>query len=232
MKRIIVPTDFSDIAWNATIHALEYCVIFNAKLQLIHIYDYSSNELNTNFQNVVDAFNVEDETMKELVKKIRTIDKFSSVEIAGHCTGGKLTDNLDNMVNSEEDVVVIGSEGRSGIIGKLFGSNTTRAIRDTKCPILVIPPNFQFSKNTPITCAIDQNTKIKGFDLSLLEKLALIDEESLFKVVHIVDETKNVLHLEQFQNIKLKYDELVGNNISALLEKYTNFNESRNAGFN
>ena len=39
MKKIVVPTDFSDVAQNALIYALELAKAFGAELLLVHTYE-------------------------------------------------------------------------------------------------------------------------------------------------------------------------------------------------
>ncbi len=231
MKRVIVPTDFSDTAWNATLHALEYSKIFNSELILLHVFEHSANHLNTNTVEISDSFSKEEVQMRNILRKIDELKAFKHVNIKSKCVSGSLFENLQHLVTNEgRDMVIMGTKGRIGTIQKLFGSNTSRIVKEITCPIMIIPNEFKFSLTTPVTCALDFASIINEDDLKLMKKLVNAEEESIFKIVHVIKDVKDPskeMPLKQFDGITIKYDEIVGDSVPQLLERYARINNSR-----
>lgn len=231
MKRIIVPTNFTDVSWQATLHALEYCKVFDVEMLIIHVYTNSNNALNANPISINDSIDSEDEKMKELIIKIKKLQTYDSLTINTLCVGGKLSTCINNTLsNPGEDFIVMGTEGATNSIKKIIGTHANRVVNDVNAPILLIPTGFTFSLATPITCAIDFGSNILKEDINLLEKLVNTGNVSLFKVIHIVEgyePSDKIIPLHQFENIKIDYDEIIGDNIPKLLEKYSRIVNSR-----
>jgi nucleotide-binding universal stress UspA family protein len=51
--------------------------------------------------------------------------------------------------------MVMGTNGASGVKGALFGSNALAAIKNTKCPVLAIPPDASFHGLENVTIVTD-----------------------------------------------------------------------------
>lgn len=231
MKRIIVPTDFTETSWNATIHALAYCSMFNAELLLVHIYDIASNDSDTNFSTIVDSLVIEEERMKTLVAKVKTIKTFVPSSVKSKCIGGDIIKSIAGILgDSGDDFLIISTQGRKGTLGKIFGSTASRLIRDIDCPILLIPKGFKFSLHTPTICTIDRGTIIQKNDLAVLEKMVQVRSSANFTMINVVtdaNESKDNFSLNQFKNLNVCFDKVIGVNVPTLLEQYSRMIKSR-----
>lgn len=231
MKRIFVPTNFSEIAWNATEHALEYSRIFEVQVILINVLENSANNLNISSKVITESFSKQEEDMEALFARINENENYQNLNVKYTCVSGPLVDCLKRAISEDGgDLVIMGTKSRKGTIAKLFGSHSSRLIKELECPILLIPSEGKFCSSTPITCAIDYGSEVNTSDLELLEQLVNADPNSVFKIIHIIENYKDQklpLPLDQFSNIAFSYSEIVGESVPALLEKYAQINNSR-----
>lgn len=146
MKTIIVPTDFSPVALNATNYAADMAIAVNAEILLVNIYT-----IPVSYTEVPVAM-ISIEEMKK-ASEVELIDLKTSLE---HITSGKIKIRIEsrmgNTVDELEDIcntvkpfaVVMGSKGKSGIENLLFGSTTLTAIRHLSWPVICVPPGKEY----------------------------------------------------------------------------------------
>lgn len=153
MKTILVPSDFSESSAEATKYAILFAqkterklIFFNSTFILIptgsSANEYESavndtkkkalNDLKKSVEKVYDNLNLtrNENTTRFLVKY-----------------GPSVVQNI--LETTEEhfiDLIVMGTHGASGFRKKIFGSNTTKIISESYCPVLTIPGGFKFSK--------------------------------------------------------------------------------------
>ena len=146
MKTIIVPTDFSPIATNAMNFAADMAVNINASILLLHVY-----QVPVSMTDVPVVLVSADELRKSSEAKLEDLKKSLS-----HITSGKIRIYAEAKLGDTSDVieelcenikpfaVIMGTKGASGIERMLFGSNTLRAIRHLKYPVIVVPPGKEY----------------------------------------------------------------------------------------
>lgn len=153
MKKIILPTDFSDNSWNAIKYALNYFKADSCQFYLLNtytpvIYHVEYMEVGTAQFGLIDAMKETSKTgLKNIKKKIDKEfknPKHSFTEISSFNT---LTAEISEQTSDNDvDYVVMGTKGATGALEVLFGSNTMHVIKNAKCPVLAIPSNFTFEK--------------------------------------------------------------------------------------
>lgn len=221
MKRLIVPTDFSETAWNAVIHASEYCKKLKAEMLLVNVVEYSPNNLNIRAIDITDRFERNEFEMRRLISRIT--ETFQQINVNFVLKSGSLFNVISNLqLDNDNDIIVMGTHKRSGIRRKLFGSYTSRILKDVTCPVLVIPKETKFSLATPVICAINYDSKINSTHLELLKFIIEIGSSPKLNIIHIKkgpQKSGQSLPLKQFQNLDFQFDENIGNNISQLLEE-------------
>ena len=145
MKTILVPTDFSKPAQVATEVAAGIAKKMKAELILLHVVEQASDV----------SFNVEGETSPyvsweerlitlKLVEKARRQlakikEEFShkSVEVSTILRVGTPYHGMHTiLVESQVDLVVMGTSGRSKLEEVVIGSNTQKIVRRALCPVL------------------------------------------------------------------------------------------------
>ncbi|WP_272023018.1 universal stress protein [Olleya namhaensis] len=153
MRKILLPTDFSDNSWNAIKYALqlyknEKCTftLLNTFTPVIYQFEYLNEG----------AFQVEIfETVKEASKnKLEAFSKKIELEfsnpnhtISQISSFNTLTEEISNLYKANVmDIIVMGTKGATGVKEVLFGSNTIHVLKTAKCPIIAIPSEFNFEK--------------------------------------------------------------------------------------
>ena len=159
MKKILLPTDFSDAATNAFIHALEFAKIVNAELVLLHTFEipvYDSQFFPENYAAIYSSIELAKfEMFKDEIPKLRTIAaerKLDDIVIKHRLMDGDLIYNLKNAVEEDQiDFVIMGTTGVSDWTKFFLGSNTNSVISEVSVPVLCIPVDAKYKKEVPGT---------------------------------------------------------------------------------
>ncbi|KQO28413.1 universal stress protein UspA [Flavobacterium sp. Leaf82] len=182
MKKILFPTDFSDSATNAFVHALEFAKIVNAELILLHTFEipvYDSQFFPENYATIYNSIELAKfEMFKDEIPKLRTIAierNLEDIVIKHRLMDGDLIYNLKNAVEEDQiDFVIMGTSGISDWTKFFLGSITSSVISEVKVPVLCIPADTKFKK-----------IKTIGFTTRYREK----DKVELRKVLNIAKKT-------------------------------------------
>lgn len=151
MKRILIPTDFSDNSWNAIKYALqlfkhETCTfyILNTYTPVIYHLEYVlMNPAQYGLSDTVRGASmrgvekIEERIQKEFPNPKHSFERISSFNM--------LIPEIKNSVEDKTiDLIVMGTKGATGAKEVLFGTNTVHVINKVKCPVLAVPGNFDF----------------------------------------------------------------------------------------
>ncbi len=201
MKKVLFPTDFSDIATNAFKYALQFAHSIQAKLIVVHSYEMpviSSTSAGQPdlVQQVYESIEMTQfEQFKDKAPELRKIASdlgYQDVELEFVFEEGTLLYVINSVVEKEHiDFVVMGTNGASGFEKKLLGSNTVNVIRSLNIPVLSIPhkANFNGIKTIGFT------TLFKDVDKNALKEILEIAEllQANVKVVHVTKTETNEL---------------------------------------
>lgn len=152
MRKIIIPTDFSENAFNALKYASQLFKYERSEFFILHAYadEVFSTETTIN-PEVLEEYKeiVKQKAEKELEKvkseilellpnpkhQFRTVSSF-----------GLLIDEVNDLAERENaDLIVTSTRGLTDDRHLTFGSNTLQIIKYVQCPVLSIPANFSFS---------------------------------------------------------------------------------------
>lgn len=154
MKKILFPTDFSECATNAFVHALEFAKVVNAELILLHTFEipvYDSQFFPENYAAIYSSIELAKfEMFKDEIPKLRTIAderNLGDIVIKHRLMDGDLIYNLKNAVEEDKvDFVIMGSSGETDWTKFFLGSNTSAVISEIQVPVLCIPADTKFKK--------------------------------------------------------------------------------------
>ncbi|GAB4377022.1 MAG: universal stress protein [Salibacteraceae bacterium] len=141
MKKILVPTDFSECAENAAEVAANLARKTGARLYVLHILDIPVYERNDSFQSYVDTaegifwMKLVKKRFKELFAKpfMKGVNAVEVLQFDG------VYDTIASQAKEHEiDLIVMGSHGDSGIHEVFIGSNTEKVVRIAPCPVLTV----------------------------------------------------------------------------------------------
>ncbi len=156
MKKILVPTDFSEGSFNALIHAMHHARAMNASITVIHAYLMPP----TGTAVMVDITEMlrknAEEGLENLKEEIRQLEISHGLEITYKAKHGTVGDVLERTVEKKEiDLVIMGTQGASGITEKFLGSNAAAAAKHLKAPLITVPAEKPFVKPKKIVIATD-----------------------------------------------------------------------------
>ncbi len=158
MKRILLPTDFSENAWNAIAYALTIFKTRECHFVLLNAFQVGSSGLMTkmgraNETRLFQLLKEESENgLKKVLEKAISIDKdpehtFQTVSLPHSLTNAIGKTALEERI----DCIVMGTKGATSLKEVFLGSNAYKTIKNINfCPIIVVPENWESSlkKNT------------------------------------------------------------------------------------
>ncbi len=156
MKKILVATDFSNAAKNASIYAAELAKINGAKIILCNVYSQNDPVNDSKVSELV--LDEKLERKKQLEKEAAILRNLCNVEVDFLETEGLPIKKILVIEEKENiDLVVIGMKESEALTGFIFGSLITDLIRETRIPIIIIPEKSIFKKIEKIAFAVDFN---------------------------------------------------------------------------
>jgi nucleotide-binding universal stress UspA family protein len=141
MKKILVPCDFSAPAINAYRFALDVAAQSKGMIHLLHVI-----ELPVMHDTVImPVLNFEQELLKDLRKNAETqfnkiTDKYNpeGVKVVSTIQFGSVFHVIQDFIKKESiDLVLMGSQGVTGIREFFIGSNAEKMVRKSPVPVLV-----------------------------------------------------------------------------------------------
>ena len=154
MKHILVPTDFSDDARNASYYAARLAERMKASITLLHAYMLPTpvSEVPYVMINAEEMQNENEEIARAEAEKLKTTYKIQTNYIVRL---GFPSDEIEAVIeDSGVDLVVMGMKGK-GTLEKIVGSTTTSTLKKIKKPILIVPEKASFKEAKQVTYATD-----------------------------------------------------------------------------
>jgi len=139
LKRILVPTDFSDSARNALAYGISFGEEYAAEVLLLHVVEnltvgYASDLFPVPMAEVYEE--ISGYAKAELAKlgaEVRT----RGVAVRELVAQGKPSAEILRIAREETvDMIVLGTHGKGLLDRSLFGSTTERVVRKAPCPVL------------------------------------------------------------------------------------------------
>jgi nucleotide-binding universal stress UspA family protein len=154
MKKILFPTDFSEVSTNAFFHALEFANKLQAELVLLHTFElpiYDNQYFPENYNMLFDSIQLSEfEMFKEEIAKLRTIAeelKLDKIKMSHRLMDGDLVLNIKRAIEEDEiNFVIMGTSGASGWEAFFLGSNAGSVISTINIPVLCVPLEAKFKK--------------------------------------------------------------------------------------
>lgn len=141
MKKIIVPTDFSEPAAQALSFAVDIAKQSKGEILLAHVVDIpllKDPMLQTTMY--VDDSIVKDSNTKAKKGFEKLLAKFPDIKIKTTVEYGNPSMAIVKLIeDNKSDLVVMGTKGASGLKEIFVGSNTEKVVRGARVPVISIP---------------------------------------------------------------------------------------------
>lgn len=240
MQRLLIPTDFSENAWNALKYGLELFKETKCTVHLLHVnpippYSGAGTSVRASRENFKDILLKESKkSLQELIARIDSLpsnNKHTFVPLA-------LYDYFVDAIKRESetktiDLIIMGTKGASGLKKATIGSNTGDVITKIKCPLLAVPEDAAFITPKEIAFATDYHI---GYDPKVLDTLIdmAVLHNSIIRVLHISrkgeelsdEQLKNKDFLDDYLvDVEHSFHSLTGTKLATAVQAFT---ESRN----
>ncbi len=183
MKRILVPTDFSENALQALDYASKIANRFGGHITLLSTFETPrpTGSLRS-MRNII--YKDREEQMTALVSTAHEkLVKGTTIE--GRVVEGRTIDLIVKAAKYyNADLIVMGTKGASGLKEIFMGSKTSGVIQKTEIPVLAVPANCNYRPFGNIVLAIDA---LKFSNEKVLTPLLAIAEryKAEIKVFHL-----------------------------------------------
>ncbi|RDV11803.1 universal stress protein [Pontibacter diazotrophicus] len=155
MKRILVPTDFSEEAHHAYEVAVSIARKAGAGIKLLHVvegvtsyspsFSATGDVITPNNMQHVYVLQLMEAMKAQMNQFIESVDH-EGVGIVQEVDADRPISKIRRTIKEDDvDLVVMGSKGSSGFEEFLIGSNTEKVVRTADCPVLTVKhrhPNF------------------------------------------------------------------------------------------
>lgn len=142
MKKILVPTDFSEFGQQAMLYGTELAIRFDAELHLLNVVQDAvamfpePNMMGTSMNDLVaDMQHLAKKQLEELPNSPGTENLQVVREVR---VGPAFLEIVRYAKTANIDLIVIGTHGRTGIKHMLLGSVAEKVVRKAPCPVLTV----------------------------------------------------------------------------------------------
>jgi nucleotide-binding universal stress UspA family protein len=198
MKRILFPTDFSEAATNAFVHALEFANSIDGELVLLHAFDlpvFDSQYFPENYMLIYESVELTQfEIFKDELPKLHAIAQkrnLDGIKMTHRLMDGNLLSTIERAIKEDHiDYVIMGTEGATGWSEVLLGTHATAVISDVSIPVFSIPAKAEFKpvKNIVFT------TRFRDKDKPALKKVLKLAKKmgAKIKCLYVKKESSDV----------------------------------------
>lgn len=193
---ILVPTDFSNDAYNALFYATQLYKNQKCTFHILHVYNHQSH-FKEEFRGESTVKNLNTflkdrakECLLETYHKIigdtekNPLHRFVTVPKKGSLILTVKNYILKNTMN----LIVMGTKGRTGAADIFFGGNTVQMVKSNiYCPVLCIPKQIDYRPISQMAYITSFKHTLAENSLKIVKTLALSHEASLH-IVHISEE--------------------------------------------
>jgi nucleotide-binding universal stress UspA family protein len=141
LKRILVPTDFSEGARHALTYGLSFAKEYEAELLLLHVVETLAAPYASDLFPVpmAEVFEEMSGYAKSELEKLVAEAKGRGVSSRFVVAQGKPSLEIMRVAREENvDMIVLGTHGKGVLDQALFGSTTERVVRKAPCPVLCV----------------------------------------------------------------------------------------------
>lgn len=157
MKKILFPTDFSDVAQNAFDYAVRLAEALEASIDVMSIYHIPLNDAGQVLPDQIER--MLDEKKQSVEKHLQEFVSGHSrehiSELIAHYGIFPYQEIVDVAKKENYSLVVMGTKGERNALEKMMGSVTTHTMMHAHCPVLAIPDGASFHQVSHIAYATD-----------------------------------------------------------------------------
>jgi universal stress protein A len=143
LSRILLPTDFSERAAEATKYACALAEQFGAELHVIHVVpnpDIAMFDFGISPELGERILHAKESAEKELNRYVDPSWAEGRTVVTKVLEGPAFVEIIRYARENDVDLVVLGTHGRTGLAHVLLGSVAEKVVRKAPCPVLTVRP--------------------------------------------------------------------------------------------
>lgn len=161
IKKILVPTDFSETGTLALEHASFLARLVKAELILLHVLPVS--EYHFEIPEPIMRIENHDEINQIVEQKLEEVAQNTKVNFGilpkTFSTRGKIANEVMQIAQDEKaDLIIMGTHGAKGFEELLIGSNAHKVVSLAPCPVITVQTHAKKLGFTNIVLPIDRST--------------------------------------------------------------------------
>lgn len=210
MKQIIVATDFSPSALNASVYAVKMAQLLKADVLLFNVF-----EVLPHYNEIVIDMNVDDmkkyasrdmEDFKQEVLKLTD----TYINITTEVSLGVFMVELNKLCDSVKPyLLVMGSQGKTAAERIIFGTHTGTLLQKCEWPLVTVPLNAQFSAIKDIGIAYDFENVI---DHKFINEIQLLASD-FNATIHILNAAREYEFDKNYVNLSTNLELMLSPNV-------------------
>jgi nucleotide-binding universal stress UspA family protein len=187
MKTIIVATDFSKAAKNATSYAADMAMAINADIILLHVFQISIGYMEIPLAANVDELMSDSKKSLAVLKEKLLIRTRGEVSIKIEIVAGVFFPELEALCEKKKPyAVIMGSQGTTAADHVFYGRHTVYAMKHLMWPLITVPLEASYSQIKKICLACDFDEVIESTPID--EIIRLVND--LHAELHVINSGK------------------------------------------
>lgn len=143
LKKILLPTDFSDHSATATKYACELATRFDAELHLLHALEVHASSTPAFFMGLALPSYIHESKVAAEKAMTGVLDsQWSADRTVVHAIveGSPKVEIIQYARKHDIDLIVLATHGRTGLSHVIMGSVAESVVRTAECPVLTVRP--------------------------------------------------------------------------------------------
>ncbi len=160
IKRILIPTDFSETAELALEHAVKMARLLDSEITLLHVVSTFAFRVNLPEVDIDEAQNTKlsgaiGSKLNRIAEELKAKE---GIRITTMVTSGRIREEVVRIAEEiDADLIIIGTHGVSGLREFFMGSNAFRIVSEAGCPVLSVQDSGHPVGFTNIIVPIDNS---------------------------------------------------------------------------
>lgn len=234
LKRILVPTDFSELSLDALDGAAFIAKSTGAEITLLHVFENSS--FNSSIEKAL-SFNRNRDTLlqtavdEKLAEIADNITRKTGVNVQTMKTSGRIHHEIAEVAKKvHADIIVMGTHGVSGFDKFLLGTNANRVLSASESPVITFTENPQNEGLNKILLPLDLTSETrekvgKAIELAkifnaTIDVISVLDTDDEFIVNKLTRQIKQVEQYISESGVKCSAAMIQGSNIAKAVVDY------------
>lgn len=212
MKNILILSNFESYSVNATTYAMEFfsgqsCHFYF--LNVVKVWEYTTDNLMAASAGETVYDTLLSSSKSKLKKKLTHLEQTYAKEnytFTAIVDYDVFTDAIKQAVKSYAiDCILMGSNGQSNFIERLFGSHSTRVVSKVDCPVFIIPDNYTYSMIHNVLLVLDEKNVYSTYIFD--KAFNILDKKAVKVAVLRLSETEPLYKQEEITQIEKDFDQ-------------------------